>query len=76
MKYGDLTLQARLVTLHHSDMGKSNRERKLSISPLVIRDQKSDVLGTCKSFSFTLIASLNRYMGVCWSGGGVGGKVN
>lgn len=74
MKYGDLTLWARPVTLHHFDMGKSNREVAIN-HPVGYEKPELYVLGTCKSFSFTLIASLNRYMGICWFRGRRG-KVN
>lgn len=48
--------------------------REVAINhPVGYEKPEVDVLGISKSFSFTLIASLNRYMGMCWSREG-GGK--
>lgn len=72
MKYGDVTLKARPVTLHHSDTGKSDGED--AINHLAgYEGPESGVLGTCKYFSFTLIASLNRHTGpvLVWGRRGV-----
>lgn len=62
MKYDDVTLKARPVTLHHSDTGKSDGEDAIN-HPAGYEGPESSVLGTCKYFSFTLIASLNRHTG-------------
>lgn len=66
VKYADMTLKARPVTLHHSDTGKSDREEVINHAAGYEGGQ-SDVLGTWKCFSFKLIASLNRHRGVCSS---------
>lgn len=64
MAYGRLSeIRLRSLTVDQCDTGKSKTERKLLIIPVYVSPE-SDVLGTCKSFSFTLIASLNSYTGL------------
>lgn len=66
MKYAEMTLKARPVTLYQTDTGKSDGEEVINHA-VGYEGAQSDVLGTTKYFSFTLIASLNRHSGVCSS---------
>lgn len=56
VKYAEMTLKARPVTLHQSDTGKSDREEVINHAA-GYGGAQSDDLGTTKYFSFTLIAS-------------------
>lgn len=71
----NLTWEVMSLPIHHSGPGKSNREETINQPPVYVSPE-SDVLGTCKSFSFTLIASLNRSIGVILYGRGEGEWIN
>lgn len=55
------TFEVRSLTIHHNDMGKIKHREESINETTVYESPEADVLGTCKYFSFTLIASLNSY---------------